>query len=132
MSAGIVLAIAVCALCAAVFGAILKRGGKEYAILLSTAAAVLITACVAEELAPLVQQITALSVAGGLPGLCLSVLLKAAGLTILGQLAVHLCRDAGESVLAYGVELAAQTAILTVAIPLFTRLLEYLGEILQP
>ena len=132
MSAGAVLAIAVCALCASVFGAVLKRGGREYAIVLSTGAAVLITASVAKELAPLVRQVAALAGGGELAGLCLSVLLKSAGLVILGQLASQLCRDAGESALAYGVELAARTAVLTAALPLFTRLLEYLGEILQP
>lgn len=131
MSVGVLLGIAVCALSTAVFGAVIKRGGKEYAIVLSTAAAVLIAACVVDSLAPLVQQITTLAGESELSGLCLSVLLKAAGLTILGQLTAYLCRDAGESALAYGVELAAQTAVLTVAIPLFTRLLEYLGEILQ-
>lgn len=130
MSAGALLGIAACALCAAVLGAVLKRGAKEYAILLSAAGAVLIAASVTEELAALIQQITALAGGGGL--LCLTVLVKAAGLTILGQLAAHLCRDAGESALAYGVELAAQTAVLTAAMPLFVQLLEYLGEILQP
>ena len=120
--------MAACALCAAVLGAVLKRGGKEHALLLSTAAAVVF---VLKSAAPLVEQLAGLVPAGSLSGLCLTVMLKAAGLTILGQLAAHLCRDGGETALAYGVELAAKAAVLTAALPLLTRLLEYLGEIVK-
>lgn len=126
-----VLGVAACALCAAVLGAVLKRGGKEHALLLSTAAAVVILVFVLKSAAPLVEQLAGMVPAGSLSSLCLTVMLKAAGLTILGQLAAHLCRDGGETALAYGVELAAKAAVLTAALPLLTRLLEYLGEIVK-
>lgn len=131
MSAGAVLGVGACALCAAVLGALIKRSSKEYALLLSTGAAVVILAFVLKNAGPLVEQITSLAPAGSLSSLCLTVMLKAAGLTMLGQLAAYLCRDAGENALAYGVELAAKAAVLTAALPLLTRLLEYLGEILK-
>lgn len=36
----------------------------------------------------------------GIFELCMSVMLKAVGLTVVGELAVRLCKDAGESALA--------------------------------
>lgn len=131
MSAGAVLGVAVLALGAAVLGALLKRGSKEYALLLSAGAAVLIVVKALESAGPLIAKIQELAGGGELQGQCVAVMLKAAGLTVLGQLAEGLCRDAGESALAYGVSLAVKTAILAAALPLVARLLEYLGEILS-
>ena len=126
-----VLGVAACALCAAVLGAVLKRGGKEHALLLSTAAAVVILVFVLKSAAPLVEQLAGLVPAGSLSGLCLTVMLKAAGLTILGQLAAHLCRDGGETALAYGVELATKVAVLAASMPVLAQLFQYLGEIIS-
>lgn len=131
MSAGTVLAIGVCALCAAAFGALVKKSNKEFALLLTTAAAVAILAAALGGAAPLVEEILSLSGGDGPWGQCLEVVLKAAGLAVIGQLSAQLCRDAGEAALAYGVELAAKVAILSAAMPLVLRLFEILGEILK-
>lgn len=125
------MAVGACALCAAVFGALVKKSNKEYALLLTAAAAIGILGAALGSAAPLAEQILALSDAGGLQGQCLAVVLKAAGLTVIGQLAAQLCRDAGEAALAYGVELAAKVAILSAAMPLMLELFEILGEILK-
>ena len=131
MSAGAVLAIGVCALCAAVFGALVKKSNKEYALLLTAAAAAAILAAALGDAAPLIEEILSLSSGGGVQSQCLAIVVKAAGLAVIGQLAAQLCRDAGEATLAYGVELAAKVAILTVAMPLISQLFEFMGEILK-
>ncbi len=131
MSAGAVLAIGVCALCAAVFGALVKKSNKEYALLLTAAAAAAILAAALGGAAPLIEEILSLSGGGGVQSQCLAIIVKAAGLAVIGQLAAQLCRDAGEATLAYGVELAAKVAILTVAMPLISQLFEFMGEILK-
>ena len=48
---------------------------------------------------------------------------------VVGQVVARLCKDAGESALAYTVELAARAAVLAAALPALGRLLKYLGEI---
>lgn len=131
MSAGTMLGIAACALCTAVLGAVVKGRSRELSLLLSLGAAVVIMAAALKSASPLIGQILGLTESGGLPGLCLTAMLKAAGLTVAGQLAARLCKDAGEAALAYGVELAAKVAVLTVAMPVLAKLLEYLGEILK-
>ncbi len=67
----------------------------------------------------------------GLFELCMMVMLKAVGLTVLGELAARLCKDAGESALAYAVELGARAAVLGAAMPLLSKLFEFLGDIMS-
>lgn len=122
-------AAAVCALCAAVFGALLKRSNKEMSFLLTAGAAALLALAALEGAAPVISQL--MEAAGGLPGKYLKVMLKAVGIGLVGQFASHACKDAGESALAFGVELSAKAAILAAVFPLLTELFGYLGEILS-
>ncbi|WP_322199453.1 stage III sporulation AC/AD family protein [Acutalibacter intestini] len=131
MSAGALVGIAVCALCASVFGALVKRSNREYALLLTAAAAVLMILNVLEKAGPLAEQIASLTGSGQLQGECLGVMLKAVGLTVTGQLAARMCKDAGESALAYGVELATKVAVLAASMPVLAQLFQYLGEIIS-
>ncbi len=68
---------------------------------------------------------------GGIFELCMSVMLKAVGLTVVGELAVRLCKDAGESALAYAVQLGTRAAVLGAAMPVLSKLFEFLGEIMS-
>ncbi len=124
-----IFSIAACAVCAVVFGALVKRSNKEYAVLAGTAACVAILLAAMGELAPLVSQVKGLTESSGLPGEVLPSVLKAVGIAIVAQLASNVCRDAGESALAGTVDLAGKVAILTVSLPLFKTILAYLEEI---
>ena len=122
-------AVVVCALCAAAFGALLKKTGREHALLLTTGAAALLLLRALESTAPLVTQ---LREGVGPQGLeYLQIMVKAVGIALLGQFAMSACKDAGENALAFGVSLCTKAAILTAALPLLTQLLGYVGEILQ-
>ena len=58
------------------------------------------------------------------------VLLKALGIVLIGRITADLYKDAGESAIASGVELAVKTAVLLTALPLLNRLLSLLQEVL--
>lgn len=126
-----IFSVGVCAVCAVVFGALIQKSNKEYALILSlgTAAIILLTAL--EQLGPLLSQVESLAGAGAFPEDCLGTVLKAVGIAAAGQLASDVCRDAGESAMARAVDLAARTAILACALPLVLRIFEILEEILQ-
>lgn len=126
-----IFGIGVCAVCAAIFGALVKKSGSEYAVLLAVGASVLILLAVLEQAGPLVSQIENLSGAGVFQGDCLNVMLKAVGIALAGQLASSVCKDADEEALACTVDLAAKVAILASALPLLLRLFEYLEEIVK-
>lgn len=126
-----IFGIGICAVCAVIFGALVKRGNKEYALLISIIACVIILLAVLGDLGPVISQIEGLAEAGSFPGFVLTAVLKAVGIAIAGQLAANVCKDAGESALAYTVDLAAKAAILAVSLPLFLKVFEYLEEIVK-
>ena len=129
MTVGELFGLAACAVCAAALGAVVKRSSREHALLLAAVTAVLLLLAALEGAGPLFRELEGLSSA--FPGECFPVMLKAVGITIAGQLAAQLCKDAGESALAYAVELAAKAAVLAAAFPLLRQLFDTIGEILR-
>ena len=54
----------------------------------------------------------------------ISTVMKAAGITILGELGVQVCTDAGESALAGRIRLACRAVILGMALPFIVQIAE--------
>ena len=122
-------AIGVCALCAVLFAALVQKTNKEYALLISLGTAAVLLLFLLERAGPVLQQVENLAASGPLEGEAVGLMLRAVGITVVGQVVARLCKDAGESALAYTVELAARAAVLAAALPALGRLLKYLGEI---
>lgn len=122
-------AIGVCALCAVLFAALVQKTNKEYALLISLGTAAVLLLFLLERAGPVFQQVEDLAASGPLEGEAVGLMLRAVGITVVGQVVARLCKDAGESALAYTVELAARAAVLAAALPALGRLLKYLGEI---
>lgn len=125
-----IFAIGACAVCAVVFGAFLKKGNREVALLLTLAAVTLILLSVMEQLGPLVEQLKSLSSASVVGDEAISVVLKAVGMAVVGQFASGFCKDAGESALAEAVNLASRAAILLCAMPLIVAIFQCVEEVL--
>ena len=122
-------AIGICALCAVLFAALVQKTNKEYALLISLGTAAVLLLFLLERAGPVLQQVEDLAASGPLEGEAVGLMLRAVGITAVGQVVARLCKDAGESALAYTVELAARAAVLAAALPALGRLLKYLGEI---
>ncbi len=122
-------AIGICALCAVLFAALVQKTNKEYALLISLGTAAVLLLFLLERAGPVLRQVEDLAASGPLEGEAVGLMLRAVGITVVGQVVARLCKDAGESALAYTVELAARAAVLAAALPALGRFLEYLGEI---
>ena len=122
-------AIGICALCAVLFAALVQKTNKEYALLISLGTAAVLLLFLLERAGPVLQQVEDLAASGPLEGEAVGLMLRAVAITVVGQVVARLCKDAGESALAYTVELAARAAVLAAALPALGRFLEYLGEI---
>lgn len=122
-------AIGICALCAVLFAALVQKTNKEYALLITLGTAAVLLLFLLERAGPVFQQVEDLAASGPLEGEAVGLMLRAVGITVVGQVVARLCKDAGESALAYTVELAARAAVLAAALPALGRLLKYLGEI---
>lgn len=129
MTAGDIFGIAICAICAVVFGALIKKSNREYALIMAIGAASIILLVILQKAEPLIGQLEDLAGTGVFHNDYITVLLKAVGIAIIGQITSHVCKDAGEGALSYTVDLATKVAILTVSFPLLLKVFEYLGEI---
>ena len=123
MSGTLLVSVIGALLCAAFLAAVLRTHRPELAAGLSLLAGVLVTAAVVSRLSPLVTSLRRLTDQSGLSEDSLSLVLRAAGVCLVTQLAADTCRDAGESSLASKAELAGRFMLLVMALPLFERIL---------
>lgn len=66
----------------------------------------------------------------GLDGMYLNVIFKGLGICYISQISADCCRDSGQSSLAAQIELAGKLAMIVVAIPLFSSVIELIETIL--
>lgn len=118
------------ALVALVLGLVLKGQNKSLAALLSLGACCLICGGAVRYLGPVVDLLARLRDMAGISGEMLSILLKAAGIGLLSELAAVICTDAGDAALGKAVGILSNGAILWVSLPLLEELLEILQEVL--
>ena len=126
-----IFGISACVICAVLFAAVVKKSYREYALLMTILTAILILLAVFQQVAPFLEEIEAIAQSESFDSGYLLVLLKAVGITLVGQTTSSLCKDAGESTLAFAVELASKAAILLVSLPVILKIFEYLSEILR-
>lgn len=121
--------VGILALCAVLFAALVQKSNKEYALLISLGAAAVLLMLILDKASPLFRQLQSMAGSGALEGDAIQLMLRAVGITVVGQVVARLCKDGGESALSYTVELAARGAVLAAAMPVVGEILEYLGEI---
>lgn len=110
-------------LCAAFLAAVLRTQRPELAMGLSLAAGLLTVGLMLGRVAPLAAALRRMIALGGLTEGTFSVVLRAAGVCLVTQLAADTCRDAGESALAGKAELAGRFVLLLMSLPLFEQIL---------
>ena len=72
-------AIGVCALCAALFAALVQKTNKEYALLISLGTAAVLLLFLLERAGPVLQQVEDLAASGPLEGEAVGLMLRAVG-----------------------------------------------------
>lgn len=122
-----IFGIGICALCAVLFAALVQKSNKEYALLISFAAVVVLLFVILQRAEPLVNELETLS--GSLGSSAVQLVLQAVGITVIGQTVSRVCKDTGESALAYTVDLAARVAVLLAALPMVGDILNFLSEV---
>lgn len=131
MSGTLLVSVVGVLLCAAFLAAVLRTQRPELAVGLSLLAGVLVTVAVISRLSPLVTSLGRLTAQSGLPEDSFGLVLRAAGVCLVTQLAADTCRDAGESSLASKAELAGRFMLLVMALPLFERILTLITTVVM-
>ena len=119
MSLGAVIGFS---LCAAALCVLLRQYRPEIALVISILCGVGVLLWLLEQLAPELQQLSNLALGSG--GEAAQVLLKALGICLITQVACDTCRDIGETAIAARLETAGKAAMLLLAMPVFSELLQ--------
>lgn len=103
---------------------------KEFGLLLTLAVTAMVGMAAVSFLRPVFSLFQELAQLGQLQGSTLTTLLKAVGVGLTGEIAGTVCNDAGNASMGKMVQLLSGTVILYLSVPVFTTLMELLGQIM--
>jgi stage III sporulation protein AD len=103
---------------------ILKTWKPEAAIQVSIAAGVAIFMVLAGKLSAIIELLGKYAEKAGVGTVYFGILLKIIGVAYIAEFGAEVCKDAGESAIASKIELAGKVAILVLAVPIVTSLLD--------
>ena len=82
--------VGVLALCAVLFAALVQKTNKEYSLLISLGAAAVLLLLILDRASPLFSQLRSLAGEGALEGEAVELMLRAVGITVVGQVVSRL------------------------------------------
>ena len=109
----------------------LEHRSRDYALLLTLAACVLVFVTAARFLSPVLTFLGELETLGNLSSDALKTLIKIFGIGIAGELASSVCQDAGNASLGKSLQFLTGAAIFYLSIPVFSALIQLIQEILH-
>ena len=115
-------------LLAAVLGLALQKQEKDLSAVLTAAVIAMAAVLMLRLLEPVLELLRQLEQVGNLRSDALELLLKAAGIGLMAEVAGLVCADAGNAALAKMLRLLGTAAILCLSVPMFTALLECITE----
>lgn len=114
-------------LIAAVLGLAL---GKDISLLLALAVCAMGSVIALTYLEPVLDLIRRLEALAGIQSEMLGILLKAAGISLICELAVQICSDSGSAAFGKTLRFLGSSVILWLSVPLFQAVLNVLQQIL--
>lgn len=123
--------IAVVSLTALILVIFLKRTNKEFAFILTFAAALILFSIVISDFFDVVNRIYTIS--SGIENLnsYINLMVKILGITLITQFIIDLCKDSGENALATQTEIASKIVILIMVMPLFEAVMNVVAGLLK-
>lgn len=117
------------ALIAGVLSLTLKNQDKEYGLLLSIAACLMVTAITVTYLKPVYAFLKELETLGDLRDDMLAILIKALGVGLASEIASMICTDAGNASLTKAIQLLGGAVIIYLSVPMFSALMDLIQKI---
>lgn len=117
------------ALISAAVCVLLQKTNPEFSMMTSILTGALIFVVVIVNFTPVLDQIEQWANEFGLNYEAISIVVKALGVCYLTQLAADSCKDAGYSSIAGKVELGGKIAVIVLALPLFSGLLDMVKQL---
>ena len=104
--------------------------GKDISLCLSLCVCVLVLVAACSFLSPVMDFLREMETIAGLDSSMMKIMLKSAGIGLIGEVAGMVCTDSGHSSLGKAVQLLGTGTILWLSLPLFSAVLDLLREIL--
>lgn len=114
-----------------VISILIRRAKPELSMMMPIAVSVIVLLGVIPYLRGIVEELRDLSAAAGINSAYLMVIIKMIGVSYLASFSAELCKDAGENAIASKIELGGKLIILAMSIPIITRLLDLVREIIM-
>lgn len=109
----------------------LGKLGKDMAVVLVIGVCCMVMGLAAAYLTPVLDFLKGLEALGNLGSDLVSILLKAAGIGLLTEIAAMICSDAGNASLGKALQILGNMVILFLTIPIFTALMDLIVKILE-
>ena len=124
-----VIKSAVAAVIAAILSLAIRKNTPELSLVLGLTAAMLAILFAVQVISPVLDFLTELKEKTRLAPEIYIPVLKCLGIGIITQIGAGICRDAGQSAAATGVELCGTAAAMLCTIPLVRSILEIVGKL---
>ncbi|SHI08300.1 stage III sporulation protein AD [Sporobacter termitidis DSM 10068] len=125
----ILIKVAAVAVAGTVLGLVIKKNSPEMALMLTISLALIALYLAFDTIKSVTDFITSMASAAQISPAVLTVVLKAVGISIVTKLSADVCRDAGQSSVASGIELTGAFAALYIALPLFKTVMDMLESL---
>lgn len=117
-------------LIAVVISLVLSRQGKDYAVILVICVCCMVGSVAMIYIEQVITFIENLESIGNLNHDLISVLFKCVGIGLLSEITTTICADSGHSALGKMLQLLSTAVILWLCIPMFTKLLDLVQQVL--
>lgn len=118
------------ALLAVILGLAMGKQEKDVSALLNIAVCCMVAVIAVNFLEPVFDLLRELESVGDLQDGMLGILLKAAGIALVAELAGMICNDAGNGTLGKALQMLGSAVVLYLSIPVFNALLTLIRDIL--
>ena len=125
------VSLAALAVVIALLTVVVRQYKAEYGMAVGVAGGILLLLLVIAQMSGMFDSISGMIDRVGIRQEWLTLLLKALGICYVTQFASDCCRDAGETALASKAELAGRVAVVLLALPMLTQLLESIVDMLS-
>ena len=123
--------IAAGVLITALLSLVLSKQSKDFSVLLIIAVCSMTVLITMEYMEPVIDLLQKLSAMATLESAMMKILLKSVGIGMLAEIVSLLCIDSGNATLGKTIQIFAAVMILYFSIPLFTRLIDLVDDILS-
>ena len=125
------VSLAALAVVIALLTVVVRQYKAEYGMAVGVAGGILLLLIIIAQMSGMFDSISGMIDRVGIRQEWLTMLLKALGICYVTQFASDCCRDAGETALASKAELAGRVAVVLLALPMLTQLLESIVDMLS-